>query len=227
MFCNMKTIFKPAYLKSSRLLSSFNTDMTQNLKVKVIVIDPLVVISEEPERASKPSPSKADLLAKIELKELDEKSPLKFDIKAKYEDKIKMKLALKSVERKADPLASARLGTGSRWLLAEGMGDVLDYVYNRTVRLALVGGVKYRQNTFEALQSQCNQTKFAFIRNDIESPIVDKNTNSKEILQEIQESLLEMENKLGYNKTQVLLVSSEESMLSLGRDRGYYTCRYR
>ncbi len=155
------------------------------------------------------------------------------DPKLKYADKLKMKMA-KSVSNKVNQfgptgLEAALQGTASRWLLADGMGDVLDYVFNRSVRIAAIGAaVDYQPHTIQQLQTQLKNTKFSYVRPSINpNPYLNGQVPKEEVTKHIIQSFDEMEEKLQVRKTEVLVVSGEESILSIAHQRGYYTCRFR
>jgi hypothetical protein len=155
------------------------------------------------------------------------------DPKLKYADKLKMKLA-KNVSGKVNQfgptgLEAALHGSASRWLLAEGMGDVLDYIFNRSVRLAAIGAaVEYQPHTVQQLTTQLKSTKFAYIRPSINpNPYLNSKVPVEDIQKHIVQTFEEMEDKLQVKKTEVLVVSPEELVLAVAHQRGYYTCRFR
>lgn len=168
------------------------------------------------------------------------------EYKHKYADKIKMKAAKQAQAAAAVPGGGNILNIASRWLLKEGMGDVLDYTYNRTVKIAVMGGYDRSNVTIAQLRSQLNSTQLSFVR----SHPLGEESNNKQALQAWTQShwntalnktnkqkeeeykqlwesnMVEMEVALNVKKAQVLFVSGDEAALVLARERGYYTCRY-
>ena len=225
-----------------RSMSSVSIDMTRNLKIKAVAIDLNIIIETNPNTQSKSSKPTAEISKPITstppAKELTQEEKEIFNIlgpQAKYADKIKLKLA-KNITQRANPatdsLKLAMQGSSTRWLLAEGMGDVLDYIHNRTVKVVAVGAPReFNDATINQLKSQLNQTRLSYVRPYLPTQL---DANGEEIpllpgdIQSHQTQYLQqIEQQLNINKNQVLLVSSDESLLSEARDRGYYTCRYR
>ena len=222
-------------------MSSYIGDMTKNLKIGAVAFD-LNVIIDITGGKSTPDTTNPTVIEDVKIttpqKELTSDEKKLYDIlgpQVKYADKIKMKLAKNAVNRTNPATNSAKiamLGSSSRWLIAEGMGDVLDYTYNRTVRLVGVGSpVDFPDHTIQQLKSQLNQTKLAYVRSFVtmkqDEDGHDIPYTALELKEFQQQALLDMEAKINLVKNKILLVSSDESLLTLARDRGYYTCRYR
>jgi len=147
-------------LKAS--FSTVSADVTKNLRVKAIAFDFPVILASDSLSNNQQNPPEQN--EEVKLKESN--NPFS-NIKAKYADKIRMKIAKQAMEQQTTNLqAKVMFGTDSRWLVAEGMGDVLDYTYNRTVKLLLLGGYDQPAAIVEQLKSQLNTTKFAYIRKD-------------------------------------------------------------
>lgn len=185
--------------------------------------------------------SKEELAAEAEKAALEKKK--------KYAEKIKMKIATQTQASANVPGGGNILNIATRWLLKEGMGDVLDYTFNRTVKVATLGGYDRANTTLTQLQSQLNNTKLSFVRKHPLGAGADNgtelknwtdghwsyaSTNNPKLKKEQEEErkklwqqgMLDMEEKLQVTKANVLFVSGDEVALMLARDRGYYTCRY-
>jgi hypothetical protein len=234
---------------NQRKLSSvvFPNDLNRNLKIKVVafelrlVIDPVngarSLSGEAPDIRQKTT--SLPLLAKAGTVASPAKvaEPSKLDVPlppmARYGQKIAMKLA-NSLAGKVNQfgptgLEAAMMGTASRWLIAEGMGDLLDYIFNRSVKLAMIGSaVEYPQSIIEQLSSQLSNTKLSYVRSSIDresypNAIVPFST----VYKHMNTSFDEMEAKLNVSRSSILLVSADDMSLSLGKERGYHTCRFR
>lgn len=150
------------------------------------------------------------------------------DYKQKYAEKLAMKTA-KAAQKSS--FAGNVINTATRWLLKEGMGDVLDYTHHRTVKLAALGGPERSTSTIHSLASQLNSTKFSHVRacfddHELAAQTIRLSQNPEDRKAWLTKTMIEMEERLDVSRAQVLLISGDEMMLSLARDRGYYTCRY-
>lgn len=198
--------------------STVSFDVTKNLKIKLLAFDfPVLLGSDTRNIAS----DESDWNDKAEIQE----SNNPFNIRAKYADKIRMKLAKQALNQQNINLKTkVMIGTSTRWLLAEGMGDILDYTFSRTVKLALLGGYDQPISIVEQLKAQLNQTKLSYIRKDTKIDEKHPYHSTKFVT---KQALIHMEHTLQVSKGDVLLVSGNEDLLTLGKERGYFTCRYR
>lgn len=216
------------------------TDMTKNLKIKGLAIDLNIIIGTADDIPVDSTPSVGEKIAAtlptLPERSVEEKKLLEIlGPQAKYADKIKLRLA-KNVASRANPLndnmKAAMVGTASRWLIVKGMGEVLDYTHNRSVKILAVGSPQdFPDHTIAQLKSQLNLTKLSYVRPFLPKQ-EDTDGNSLPTSPEVLKNhnlavLLEMEEKMNLSKNQLMLVSSDEALLTLAKDRGYYTCRYR
>lgn len=208
------------------------SDMAKNLRVKTVVFEIDVVINDDRKKLRSPNasstthtnhvPTKTDTsVHKEEVKKTD----FPVDPKLRYADKIKMKLAKHNMDtaRGSSAGAASLLGSDSRWLLAEGMGELLDYLHNRSIRLAIVGSSHLTQSTTDQLAQQLSATKLSFVRPDFDA----EEKTPATLAAWTERSLLDMEQSLHVRKSEVLLVSGQEDTLVAGKHQGYFTCRYR
>jgi hypothetical protein len=192
--------------------------MTKNLKVKLVAFDFPVILASDTNAGGFEQNNWTDT-AEIQ----DSNNP--FNIRAKYADKIRMKLAKQAITQQNINLkAKVMIGTSTRWLLAEGMGDILDYTFSRTVKLGLLGGYDQPNSIVEQLKAQLNQTKLSYIRKDTKIDEKHPYHSTKFVT---KQALVHMEHSMQVSKGNVLLVSGNEDFLTLGKERGYFTCRYR
>eukprot|EP01039_Chlorochromonas_danica_P002271 gene2271-2486_t len=216
-------------------------DMSKNLRLKAVAFDIGVVLNPNPSANANdavgklgsqpptsttasptdttPTPSPATTKASKPVKYDGVVDP-RSDPKLRYAEKLRMKTLKHDLHHPAhNPLKSSLLGSHSRWLIAEGMGDVLDYIYNRSMRLSLLGSPSLVEDKLTLLCQQLRPSEVAYVR-----PTLAKGANEAEWQ---QQSLLEMETALQLREAQVLLVSSRDDILLAARQRGYHTCRYR
>ena len=170
------------------------------------------------------------------------KAPPMSDPRAKYADKLRKKLdgGLAGVENMkaqqedalkrgdaaghlaARKIASSQpVGTGSKWLAATGTGNLLMYLTNRSMKIALLPipqNADKESNDAAArrmddLEQQLPQVRFDFFMKDGHLP-------SSDILGTI-------EDKTDVPSGSILVVSDRDDYLREAKERGYYTCRIR
>lgn len=195
-----------------------------------------------------PSSMPSRKISKEELAAEAAKSAVEY--KNKYADKIKMRIAKQAQAAAAVPGGGNVLNIATRWLLKEGMGDVLDYTHNRTVKIAALGGYDRANVTLTQLKSQLNATQLSFVRtHPLANSADDKeqlklwcsthwnlppNGSDAQLKKEIEtqrralwaQSMQDMESALQVTRSNILFVSGDETALMLARDNGYYTCRF-
>lgn len=195
-----------------------------------------------------PSSMPSRKISKEELAAEAAKSAAEY--KNKYADKIKMRIAKQAQAAAAVPGGGNVLNIATRWLLKEGMGDVLDYTHNRTVKIAALGGYDRTNTTLTQLKSQLNATQLSFVRaHPLGNSADDKeelklwcsthwnlppNASDVQLKKEIEtqrrtlwaQSMQDMESALQVTRSNILFVSGDETALMLARDNGYYTCRF-
>jgi chemotaxis response regulator CheB len=206
------------------------TDMSRNLKIKAVAFDAKVVLLEQGKQENEKTEMKVQELQparQIEIQEQESspKSNKKVDFQTKYADKIMMKKAKNA--QKIGNFQGSVFTQATRWLLKEGMGDILDYAFYRSVKLALIGSYHVPNLLLHQLQSQLNQTKFSFIRKAEDEMNLSSNRKDAKYYQELHhQSFLQMESELKYQKGEILVISGDDDLLSIARNHGYYTCRY-
>lgn len=233
----LRRIVSQAVGSRGRSLSIW-ADMSKNLRLKAVAFDIGVVLNPNPAAAvddattvkpssQPPIPSSAPP-APTDPESMTANKPVKYDgvvdprsdPKVRYAEKLRMKTLKHDLNNPThNPLKSSLLGSHSRWLLAEGMGDVLDYIYNRSMRLSLLSSPSLSQDKLTLLCQQLRPSEVAYIR-----PALAKGAKEAEWL---EQSLLEMENALQLREAQILFVSTRDDVLLAARQRGYHTCRYR
>lgn len=254
---------RPLCRRNGLQARSVVSDMTKNLRVKVVAFDLPVVMVSDPKKASagvsndksvdlatvgldsdpnaqrranspdstsvgdkatagKLITSQAQDKTASKLESFVSPTSSKVDYKAKYAEKLQMRVAKAAAK---SSFQGNIVNNATRWLLKEGMGDVLDYTYNRTVRLALVGGYESSQQTIKQLASQLSTLKFSYIRDPVTD--FDQVQRDPSYRKEIYEqSLRRLEEQMSAKRGEILVVSGDEVMLQLSKDRGYHTCRY-
>lgn len=197
-------------------LFSFIPDVTKNLLVKAVVFEVDVLLNTDSQVQSIPAvsaPTSTTMPPKSST-DVDFR-----DAKAKYSEKMRMKLIKHDMTNPtANPIKASLVGSNTRYLLVDGMGNMLDNLYQRSMRLAVIGGKDTKTETLSHLSAQLADTKLAYVR-----PPFEPESNSAEW---IKASLISMEETLKLNKD-ILLVSGSDITLAIGRARGYHTCRYR
>lgn len=199
------------------------SSVTKNLKVKAVAFEADVLIRANasntgaavqqaapavPTAPAAPAPLKA---ARPAVQDFDA-SGLKIDPKVKYADKLRLKVSKHNVDNPShNPLRDSLRGSSSRWVIADGMGDLLDYLFNRSMRLAVLKDEATDAKRMDQLASQLRPTTLSFASM---APVS-------------EDALIEMENELGFRKTDIFFVSSSDQSLALARKRGYFSCRYR
>ena len=164
------------------------------------------------------------------------------DPRAKYADKLRKKLdgGLAGVENMkaqqedalkrgdaaghlaARKIASSQpVGTGSKWLAATGTGNLLVYLTNRSMKIALLPipqNADKESNDAAArrmddLEQQLPQVRFDLL-------VKDGHLSPGDILGNIQD-------KTDVTSGSILVVSDRDDYLREAKERGYYTCRIR
>ena len=185
--------------------------------------------------SSKPEAPKSTITAST-------KAPPMSDPRAKYADKLRKKLdgGLAGVENMkaqqedalkrgdaaghlaARKIASSQpVGTGSKWLAATGTGNLLVYLTNRSMKIALLPipqNADKESNDAAArrmddLEQQLPQVRFDLL-------VKDGHLSPHDILGNIQD-------KTDVTSGSILVVSDRDDYLQEAKERGYYTCRIR
>lgn len=119
----------------------------------------------------------------------------------------------------AQTKASQQVKEPSRWLLGEGMGDIVDFITNRTILLGIVPRKTTPKSVIETLKQQLKSTPFI---------IVDRFNERGEEMETFDSQLARMEKTYSYTPIQALIVSSTgaDDQLMTGKSRGYYTLKY-
>lgn len=119
---------------------------------------------------------------------------------------------------------------GGRWLLVEGMGNILDYTSLRTIPLCCFPLFSHTTALLTTFLSQVHETPWFYVGSVVGTVVppvpVPANKDGSPLLAQF----VEMEAKFSSNgipPKQILVVSSNESFLSLSKSRGFLTCRYR
>ena len=170
------------------------------------------------------------------------KAPPMSDVRSKYADKLRKKLdgglaGLESanVQREdalqrgdaAGHLAARRIasaqpvGTGSKWLAATGTGNLLMYLTNRSIKIALLPipsntneeAIEAAGKRMDDLQTQLPQINFDLL-------VKDGHLSSGDILSNILA-------KANVASGSTLVVSDRDDYLREAKERGFYTCRIR
>lgn len=232
--------------------SSFAFDINQtrsenlgkNLKVKVIIFDIDVLVDPMGSKTSSSSSSSSSEVIEPIVKIYDQSSEIKgiSDVKTKYMNKIMQRIGtvnsisasesgrekgtsfIPSENRKAGSDATMLQFSNqlkqdtkpSRWLLKKGMGDILDYNYGRTVELVVLAREVTKEYTIAHFKEQLSSIRFA--------ALIEPKRYKTEKLDAIYQSI---EQNLQVASLDILLISSCDSMLRVGKDRGSYTCRWR
>lgn len=116
---------------------------------------------------------------------------------------------------------------GGRWLLVEGMGNILDYTSFRTIPLCCFPLSSQTDALLKTFLSQVHETPWFYLGSVATATTAPAPTIDGSIL---AAQFVEMENKFisnGISPKQLLVVSSNEQFLALSKSRGFLTCRYR
>ena len=170
------------------------------------------------------------------------KAPPMSDVRSKYADKLRKKLdgGLAGVEsakvqreeslKRGDAeghlaarrIASAQsVGTGSKWLASTGTGNLLVYLTNRSVKIALLPlpsstdeeAVQAAGERMDDLQTQLSQVYFSLL-------VKDAHLSPAEILANISA-------QIDVPSSDTIVVSDRDDYLREAKARGFYTCRIR
>jgi hypothetical protein len=150
-------------------------------------------------------------------------------VQTKYMDKLRQRLGnVNDLNNKFEslPKGDAQLlnsakslatpdSTITRWLLSEGMGDLLDYTSKRSIKLGIIPRDNTALSTIETFLKQLNGINFQTLLKDN----YDINNLVKGLNEYIE--LNKIENK------QCLVISNNEKTLELSKKAGYFTCRYK
>lgn len=215
-----------------QLLHRYHNEVNRNLRVRGIIFDIDVLTFE----LKQPKEDRAVPEVTVEKKvEYDKSKDIVnvTTVQTKYMNKIRSKLGTLPPKTLGDTtkisdgnilttlkgLTSNQSNKPSRWLLSSGMGDLLDYSSNRTIKLSLIGHKDKAEpnNLSDQLQQQLTpEIRFVGVVNaDLE--LADSLSNYCETL----------ENAMKLLPNTLLLVSGRDDLLACAKQRGYYTCKFR
>jgi hypothetical protein len=208
--------------------------VNKNLKIKCIIFDITVLTGEEIDINDRKKKEIEDKYAKtpVASPSYDQTKEIKnvSTIQTKYMNKIRQRIGDKSIVDATSPLkdTDAKLlniakaipmpnenKNPSRWLLQTGMGDLLDNCAFRSVNIAVIGKNTSDPNIIDQLAGQIPNMNFYKIHNhkDDKERVIDK--------------FRTMEKQMDILPKEYLLFTSDEEIIEAGKERGYFTCRYR
>jgi hypothetical protein len=222
--------------KCARLFATVPHRVTKNLKVQMVLVDMEVLIGsggapttqKNPKTSSAPDATRSKA-ATAPVYDTSKEIPNLSSVQSKYADKLHKKVGTSMLNTGADgssPVTDASLlqyakgldavsdKMKSRWLLTPGMGTILDYVSQRTIRMGLI----YPQSataTSKNLLAQVGDT----IRFDYLMEISPENTVNK--------NMESISTETGLACHEIMVVSPHEKTLIAAKDKGHFTCRFR
>jgi len=117
--------------------------------------------------------------------------------------------------------------TAGAWLLRPGMGNIVDYVRHRSMRLGLLSGLR-SPTLADTLVRQMSDTRF--VRppgGGGDDGSIDEEDEWKSSGNDVARLLSVLHHPSGGDAQSLLLVSRSDAILQQGADLGLYTCRYR
>jgi len=147
----------------------------------------------------------------------------------------KAKKMMASAEANSSSGSNKAITSASRWLLSAGMGSLLDYASFRTMQLSLFPLPASPKQLTQQLLQQISDTQFIHVARDMDAYSSASGSKGSQVATETElrakakEEFEEMEKKLGpsFVSRQQIVISSDDMLLEIGKQRGYYTCRFR